>query len=183
MLTCPKTWNMHTYMARNICVVCVANTIGESTARKWFSHFKENHFDVSDTPHPGRPSGFDEDRLNILIHNESHQCTWELVNVMNCDHSTIARHLHSMGKVKKSSVWVPHALSQNHKNHWVAISASLLACYWLAREHRPFLSCIVTRDEKWCLYAKIRKRKEWLSPNKRRICRKCSNFSTWHSIF
>ena len=65
------------------------NAIGESTARKWFSHFKEDYFDISDTPHSGRPSGFDEDRLNTLIYNDPHQCTREMVNVMNCDHSTM----------------------------------------------------------------------------------------------
>ena len=60
------------------------------------------------------------------------------------------------------------ALRQNHKNQRVAICASLLARHRLAREqHRPFLSCIVTGDEKWCLYVNIRKRKEWFSPNKR----------------
>ena len=70
--------------------------------RKWFSHFKEDHFDISgDTPHSGRLTGFDEDRLNTLIHNDSCHCTRELANVMNCDYSTIMQHLHSIGKVKK----------------------------------------------------------------------------------
>ena len=159
------------------------NAIRESTARKWFSHFKKDRFDISDTPRSGRPSGFDEDCSNTLIHNYSDQCTQKLANVMNCDHSTIERHLHSTGKVKKSGVWVPHALSQNNRNQRVAICASLLAHHRLAHEHRPFLSCIFNGDEKWCLYANIRKRKEWLSPNKRRICRKYSNFSTWQSMF
>ena len=36
--------------------------------------------------------------------------------------------------LKKLCVWVPHALSQNHKNQWVAICASLLAHHRLARE-------------------------------------------------
>ena len=85
----------------------------------------------------------------------------------NCDHATIVRHLHSMGKVKKLGVCVPHALSQNNKNQWVAICGSLLARHRLAREqHWPFLSCIVTGDDKWCLYSNIRKRKEWLSPTR-----------------
>ena len=114
---------------------------------------------------------FSEERFDISdIHNDPCQCTRELANVMNCDHSTIVRHLHSMGKVKKSGVWLPHALSQNHKNQRVVICASLLTLHRIAREqHRPFLSCIVTGDEKWCLYANIKKRKEWLSPNKRRM--------------
>ena len=88
--------------ARNICAVYGENAIGESTARKWFSRFKENRFNISDTPRSGRSSGFDEDRLNILIHNDPRQCTRELANVMNCDHSTILRHLYSIVKVPKS---------------------------------------------------------------------------------
>ena len=92
------------------------NANGESTARKWFLRFKEDRFDVSGTPHSEKPLGFAEDRLNTLIQNDPHQCTLELSNVMNCGHSIIVRHLHSIGKVKKSGVRVPHALSQNHKN-------------------------------------------------------------------
>ena len=38
---------------------------------------------------------------------------------MNCDHSTIVRHLHSMDKVQKSGVCVPHALSQGFSTFWV----------------------------------------------------------------
>ena len=94
---------------------------------KWFSRFKDDCFDISDTPRSGRPSGFDGDCLNTLIHNDPRQRTRELANVMNCDHSTIVRHLHSMGMVKKSGEWVPHALSPNHKNQRVTICASVLA--------------------------------------------------------
>ena len=87
--------------ARNICVVYGDDAIGESTAKKWFSRFREDRFHISDTPRSGWPSGFDEDGLNTLIHNDPHQCTRELANVINCDHSIIVWHLLSMGKVKK----------------------------------------------------------------------------------
>ena len=71
---------------------------------------------------------------------------------------------HSMRKVKK--IRCIGTACQNHKNQWVGICASLLARRRLAREqHRPVLFCIVTGEDKWCLYANIRKRKEWLSPN------------------
>ena len=43
-----------------------------------FSRFKEDCLDISDTPRSGRSSGFDEDRLNTLIHNDPRQCTREL---------------------------------------------------------------------------------------------------------
>ena len=72
--------------------------------------------------------------LNILIHNDSRQCTRELANVMNCDHSTIVRHLHSMDKVK---------------NQWVVICASLLARHRLLVnniDHSYPVSLLVTRN-------------------------------------
>ena len=151
-------WAKAVVAARNIFAVYGDNAIGESTARKLISRFKEDHFDRSDTTRSGIPSRFDEDHSNTLIHNDPRQCTRELANMMHCGHSIIVRHLHSMGKVKKSDVWISHALSQNHKNQRVANCAALLVRHLLAREqHRPFLSCIVTGDDKWCLYANIKK--------------------------
>ena len=41
--------------ARNICAVYGDNAIGEITARKLTSRFKEDRFDISDTPRSGRP--------------------------------------------------------------------------------------------------------------------------------
>ena len=111
-------------VARNIYALNGDNAIGESTARKWFSRFKEDLFDISDIPRSGRPSGFDGDRLNTLIHNDPRQCTRELANVMSCDHFTNVRYLYSMDKVLKLGLWVPHALSQNHRIiGWPYVSA------------------------------------------------------------
>ena len=63
------------------------------------------------------------------FHNDPRQCTRELANVMNCEHSTIVRHLHSIDKVQKSGVWVPHALrSQTTKiSGWSYVHLCLLA--------------------------------------------------------
>ena len=103
--------------ARNIFAVYGNIAIGERTARKWFSRFKEDRFDNSDTPRSGKPSLCDEESLNTLIHNYLRQCTRKLVNVVNCDYFTMVRHLHSIGKVQKSGIWVPHALSHGCANH------------------------------------------------------------------
>ena len=90
---------------------------------------------------------FDEDRLNTLIRNDPRQCARELGNVMSCVLSIIVRHLHPMDKVKKSGVWVPHALKQNHENPRVDICAYLLARHRLFRkQHIPFLFGIVPDD-------------------------------------
>lgn len=86
---------------------------------------------------------------------------------MDCDHSTIVRHLKSNGKVQKLGTWVPHLLSQDNKDARVKACTELLNRHQTAvYRKRPFLRLIVTGDEKWCLYANIKQRKEWLSPDK-----------------
>ena len=121
-------------VARNIYAMFGDNVIRESIARKWFSRFKEDRFDISDSPCSGRSLEFHEDNSNTLIHNDPHECTLELADVMNCDHSTIMQNLHSMGKVQNVGVWVLHVVSQNHKNQRVAICASVLTHDRLACE-------------------------------------------------
>ena len=152
-------------VARNICTVYGGNAIRESMAKKWFSHFKKDCFDISDTAHSGRPSGFDEDHLNIMIHVsvlENCQIWWTVTIPALWDICI------QWASLKNRVYGYCMLLSQNHKNQWEVIRASLLARHPLACEqHRPFISSIFIVDEKWCLYANIRKRKELLSPNKK----------------
>ena len=164
--------------ARNICAVYGDNAVGESMAIKRFSRFKKDRFNISDIPRAGRLSGFHEDCWNTLIHNDPRQYTWEQANVMNCDHSTIVRHKYSMGKVQKSGVRVPHALSQNHKNQRVGICASLLwiVIDWLVNniDHSHPVSLLVTRNGVYML-TQGKEKNDWART--RAIFRKCSNFS------
>lgn len=153
--------------ARNIREVYGEDAMGESTARKWFSRFKEGCFDLNDASRSGRTSDFDEERLNALIHDNPRQSTRELADIMECDHSTIVRHLRSIGKVQKLGAWIPHSLTESNKTQRVAISTSLLSRHCLAEQrHQSFLSRIITGDEKWCIFVNFKQRKEWLSPNK-----------------
>lgn len=66
-----------------------------------------NRVIIISMPCPERTLHFNEDGLNTLIHDEPHQTTRELTNVMGCDHLNIARHVLSMGKVQKLGAWIP----------------------------------------------------------------------------
>lgn len=154
--------------ARQICSVYGKEEMSESTARRWFSRFKNGNFDLKDGPHTGRPTVFDEERLNQLLHENPRQTTRELAEQMDCDKKTVVNHLHSMGKVQKFGAWVPHCLSEKNRNQRITIAASLLARHRSTHSHKErFLYRIVTGDEKWCLYINMRQRKEWLSPDKK----------------
>ena len=59
--------------AREICAVYGKGAIAERTARYWFAKFKSANFDLKDASHSGRPSEFDEERLNQLLHKDARQ--------------------------------------------------------------------------------------------------------------
>ena len=101
--------------ARNICKVHGEEAITERTAQKWFQKFREGIFNLDDAPRSGRPSDFDEETLNLLIHEDPRQSTRDLEQATGYDHATVARHLRQMGKVQKLGAWVPHALTDSQK--------------------------------------------------------------------
>lgn len=87
-----------TEAAREICEVYGEEAMPVRTAQYWFKRFKDGNFDIKDAARSGRPVEFDEERLNQLLHENSHQTTRELAEQMGCVHSTIEKHLNSMGK-------------------------------------------------------------------------------------
>jgi [histone H3]-lysine36 N-dimethyltransferase SETMAR len=101
--------------------------------------------------------------LAELLQDDCRQTTRELAAELDCGQTTVVRHLQSMGYTQKVGMWVPHNLTEINKNQRVTISAALLQRHQQAvRQHRPFLSLIVTGDEKWCLYVNFKKRKSWV---------------------
>ena len=98
---------------------------------------KEDRFYITDTPRSGRWRSF-----NTLIHNDPSQCARELAYVMNCDHSTIVRHLHSMGKVKKigcmgNTCSMPKPQKSAGEHMCISACSSSIGSW----KHRSFLFC------------------------------------------
>ena len=71
--------------AREICAVYGEDAMPERTAQWWFSRFKNKKFNFKDVARSGRPVGFDEDRLNQLLHENLRQSTRELAEQLTCD--------------------------------------------------------------------------------------------------
>ena len=76
-----------TEAAREICAVYGEGAIAERTARYWFAKFKSGNFDLKDASCSGRPSEFDEERLNQLLHEDARQTTRELAERMGSNKS------------------------------------------------------------------------------------------------
>lgn len=85
---------------------------------------------------------------------------------------SIIVNLPSMGKDQNLRVRLPHCLKENSEKQCVNfICASLLARHCLPHQQQQSFVQVITGDEKWCLYAKIKNRKEQLSLKRRAIPR------------
>lgn len=143
-------------------------TIGLRTVFDWFAKFRNEIYDLDDVSRPGRPDQLDESRLAMLLQDDSRQTTRELAAELGCGQTTVIRHLEVMGYTQKLGIWIPHKLTEINKNQRVIISAAFLKRHQQAvLKHRPFLSQIVTGDEKWCLYVNFNKRKGWVQSDEK----------------
>ncbi|KFD56382.1 hypothetical protein M513_02837 [Trichuris suis] len=110
--------------AEKIQAVYGEEAISDRAARKWFSRFREGNFDLSDSARSERPSDFDEEKLNALVHENPRQSTRELAEKIGCGHVT---------------------LSRDDKIRRVSAAGSLLPRYRQAvAQRRPFFSQIIT---------------------------------------
>ena len=75
----------------------------------------------------------------------------EIGTELNVDHSTICRHLKTMGKHYLVNKWVPHKLSEANKENRVAVCQRLLDMY----NQNNFLNKIITVDESWIYWGNI----------------------------
>jgi len=136
-----------------------------SKCEKWFQRFRTGDFDLHDHYKPGRPSNIDIDTLNSLIENDPKLSSRELARIINSSHTTTLRHLHEIGKISKCGIWVPHQLNANQLLQRTTVCTSLLARLSVD----PFISRIVTGDEKWVLYNNVQRKRQWLSSGQQPI--------------
>lgn len=133
------------------------DTVTRSTAYDWYKRF-EGDQDLEDRPRTGRPSEFDDDALLQALETNNRQTTRELAEALNFSQTAIVNHLAQLGKRPKLGCWVPHKLNDHDRDRRVETALSLLS-----RSRRTdWLDSVVTGDEKWCLYANIRRKRQWV---------------------
>lgn len=120
-------------------------------------------FNLKDQPRSGRPSKLDDDVLRTLVANNSRITTEEVANELNVNKSTAFRRLKKVGYTLKLDTWVPHQLSEKNKVDRMRTAISLLRRI----ENEPFLSRLVTGDEKWILYNNVQRKRTWKQAHER----------------
>ena len=71
---------------------------------------KNNDFDVEDKECSGTPKKFENEYLEILLHEDSCQVQAELAKSLSVDHATVSKHLKALGMIRKQGHWLPYKL-------------------------------------------------------------------------
>lgn len=143
---------------KNISSVYSESGLSLIKCQRWFRKFKNGNFDILET-RGGSSSNFDDGALLKLIEEDPKLTTRELGDRLQVSHTTVATHLHQIGKVNKEGSWVPHNLNESNKQNRLLICSSLLSRF----KKENFLKRIVTGDEKWVFYINIKRKKQWLT--------------------
>jgi len=143
---------------RNINNAMGKGSVTESTMRRWFGKFRIGDFSLEDEEGRGRKPSIENDQLRALVESNPQTTVRELSKELKVSTWTISTHLKAIGKVKKLNKWVPHLLNEKQKEKRYEIASMLLN----RNETTPFLSRIITCDEKWILYDNRKRPAEWI---------------------
>lgn len=147
-----------TQAAENINAAWGEGSINVRTTQRWFNKFRNGDMTLVNEDR-GRPvSCLNEDSLKAAVEENTRQTVRELGQTLNVSKSTISVYLEKIGKVKKLDSWVPHDLTEIQQKARLEICCSLI----IRNQIDPFLSRIVTCDEKWIKYDNRRRSAQWL---------------------
>lgn len=149
---------------KNISTTYTECNLSLDKCQRWFRRFKSGNFDISER-RGGSSSNLNNNVLLSLIEEYPMRTTRDLGDNLQVSHTTIATHLHELGKVNRQGLWIPHCLSESNKMNRLLTCSSLLKRF----NNEIFLKRIVTGDEKWVCYVNIKRKKQWLTPGQKPI--------------
>ena len=147
-----------TEAARNICSTIGKDTLSIRTAQHWFNRFKSGNFELNDSRHCGRPLEVDVDILKQFIEEDSRLTRRCLAERLGRSKTTVETHLSELGKTWKYGFWIPHELSL----HQLQLRVDTCMALMTSHRHSQWLDNLITGDEKWLLYVKHTRKRQWL---------------------
>ena len=76
----------------------------ETTCTDWFRPFKNNDFDVEDKECSGTPKKFEDEELEVLLHENSYQAQAELEESLGVDYTTVSKCLKALEMIESKDI-------------------------------------------------------------------------------
>lgn len=148
---------------KNICQAIGEGVISTATAYRWYERFRNGDYSLEDEPRPGQPTKISLKELEEEINSDPSLTTREVASKLGCCHATIYYRFKDLRLVPKLGGWLPHDLNQSQ------LKKRVEACQELLEMRRNFnwLDNLITGDEKWVVYANIRRKRQWLPPRQK----------------
>ncbi|GFV36543.1 histone-lysine N-methyltransferase SETMAR [Trichonephila clavipes] len=89
-----------------------------------------------------------------MLENNPHLTSREIAEEFGIHDTTVGDYIKYLGFVLKQSVWVPHELTEKNLSDRVRMCSSHL----IGHNMEPFFDKLITGDEKWNLYEKIKRK-------------------------
>lgn len=145
---------------QNLCKVFGEDAVSVRQCYRWFARFAKGDFGLEDLPRQGRASEIDDTILSGILTENPTLTSSEVAEKLHCSKTTAWEHIQKLGFIQKSCQWVPHELSAKNLLDRVRICSSLL----LRNSNEPFLSRLITGDEKWIRYNNQVRKRAYVQP-------------------
>lgn len=143
---------------RKVAQVFGQKTVSESSVRGWFAKFRSGDIALEDKPRTGRPLAIDRDLLDQEVKSDPSTTCEILAEKFKVSAECIRVNLHALGKSYKLNRWVPYDLTLDQKFRRVSLCSYLLD----RLKNEPFITRLLTSDEKWVMYDNSTRSCSWL---------------------
>ncbi|EYC32879.1 hypothetical protein Y032_0002g1143 [Ancylostoma ceylanicum] len=112
--------------AHNLALAFGSESPSERTMRCWFAEFASGDFDLEEKAGRGRRVSLDDEALRAAVESKPDTTTRVLAADFGVHHTTVVKHLASIGMVKKIQKWTPHDLTDDQRSTRYTICPNLL---------------------------------------------------------
>ena len=140
------------------------------TCRDWFRCFKNNDFNVEDKEISAMPKKFEDEELEVLLHEDSCQAQSEFAELLGVDHTAISKHLKALKMIQKQGYRVPYkvkprGVKQHLVNSWFNSRKGKVFCIisWPMMKNGYTTITLSTEDHGLNSAIHQRKHQSWIS--------------------
>ncbi|EYC09575.1 hypothetical protein Y032_0060g3189 [Ancylostoma ceylanicum] len=112
--------------AHNLALAFGSESPSEKTVKCWFAKFASGDFDIEDTSGRGRRLSLDDEALRAAVESKHDTTTRVLATYFDVHHTTVVKHLPSIGMVMKIQNWTTHELTDAQRSTRYTICSNLL---------------------------------------------------------
>ena len=136
------------------------DAISKRTVLRYFSLLRKGATSLDDKPRSGRPQSKKREDILALVRSQPNISIRKVCLEIGCAKKTVSRTLKAANLKSKTTKWLPHNLTLPQQKKRVTIAKKLLH----RQSYAPFVSKLVTGDEKWILVDNTSVERVWVLP-------------------